>query len=72
MSDVETPTQTLHRLAEANGIDVRHHVFDDGETYYLTGRASRVQTRFTRHWGDAQSAAEAALAALTTSLEEPA
>jgi hypothetical protein len=72
MSDVETPTQALHRLADEHGIEVEHRLFDDGETYYLTGEKTGTRVRFTRHWGDSQTAAEAALAALTTALETPA
>jgi hypothetical protein len=72
MSDVETPTQALYRIADTAGVDVTHRIFDDGETYILTGRVNGGTVRISRHWGDRETAAEAALAALTTALETPA
>jgi hypothetical protein len=59
----------LARLAADHGIRVETHTFDDGQTTYLTGGQSGLSMAFTRHWGEAQTSTEAALAALTTALE---
>lgn len=66
---VRPAAERLAAMAEAAGIAVEHRIHDGGETIYLTGRASGVYIRISRDWGSTQTAAEAALAALTTALE---